>query len=64
MSNIEYQTFDRFEYKQVIIDDYQLMRILNELGNDGWELINISKTAVGNTNYLFKRKIICYAETE
>ena len=62
MSDIEYQTFDRFEYKQVIIDDYQLIRILNELGDDGWELINISKTLTGNTKYLFKRKIICYVQ--
>lgn len=51
---MEYQSFDRFEYKFERITYNPIVK-LNELGNDGWELIQISN----NDTYILKRKLMC-----
>lgn len=51
---MEYQTFDRFEYKIVKLISYKLEEQLNTLGKDGWELISIQ-----NDQGIFKRKLDC-----
>lgn len=51
---MEYQTFDRFEYKVLSIPNYNPEGFLNSLGKDGWELINFL-----NNKGIFKRKLDC-----
>jgi len=57
---MEYQAYDKFEYKSQTISFRSLTRILNELGQEGWELIDMEKNNYDNGRFcLFKRKLIC-----
>lgn len=51
---MEYQTFDRYEYKVLTIPSYNPEKFLNDLGKEGWELINFL-----NNKGVFKRKLDC-----
>lgn len=51
---MEYQTFDRYEYKVLRIPNYNPEEFLNGLGKDGWELINFL-----DDKAVFKRKLDC-----
>ena len=51
---MEYQSFDRFEYKFERLNQYNQLFQLNQLGQDGWELVQII-----DGKYLFKRKLSC-----
>lgn len=51
---MEYQSFDRFEYKIERLNSFNIITKLNELGQEGWELIQIK-----DEKYLFKRKLSC-----
>ena len=51
---MEYQSFDRFEYKIERLNHYNPLSQLNQLGNDGWELV-----LKIDGKYLFKRKLMC-----
>ena len=57
---MELQTYDKFEYKQEKCNSFNLIRMLNNLGNEGWELVHISTSDIGNYELLLKRKIICF----
>jgi hypothetical protein len=60
---MEYQYFEKFEYKIVRMSPYDrdLERKLNELGKNGWELISFNKDEDGlNKQLILKRKLICY----
>jgi hypothetical protein len=51
-----------FEYKVIIVPGYkmELVEKLNELGRDGWDLINLEVDKTGNYPYnclLLKREI-------
>ena len=52
LNNMIYEGIDKFEYKIQKISSRSLERILNELGQEGWELIMIDED-----NYIFKRKV-------
>lgn len=55
---MEYQAYDKFEYKSQSISFRFLIKTLNELGEKGWELIDMEKDS-SNRFCLFKRKLIC-----
>lgn len=57
---MEVQYFDKFEYTVEYFSGYSISKIvskLNELGQEGWELISINKENNGKVYYLFKRKL-------
>lgn len=61
---MEYQYFEKFEYKIVRMSPYDrdLERKLNELGKNGWELISFNKDKDEDVLYrqlIFKRKLNC-----
>lgn len=59
---MEYQAYDKFEYKVIRISSYDrdLEKRLNELGQEGWELVSINKDEdVWNRQLVLKRKLIC-----
>jgi len=51
---MEYQYFEKFEYKVLTIPSYNPEAFLNMMGKDGWELINFL-----NNKAVFKRKLNC-----
>lgn len=53
---MEYQSFDRYEYKTININsyNYNFEKEFNKLGNEGWELI-----INYNNIFIFKRKLSC-----
>lgn len=57
---MEVQYFDKFEYAVEYFSGYSTSKIvskLNELGQEGWELISINKENSCKVYYLFKRKL-------
>lgn len=59
---MEYQAYDKFEYKVIRINSYDrdLEKKLNELGQEGWELVSINKDEdVLNRQLVLKRKLMC-----
>lgn len=57
------QYYDQFEYRAEswrAMKTKDLVAEMNKLGKEGWELINIVSTDVGNKMYLFKRKLVTY----
>lgn len=59
---MELQAFDKFEYQVKTFRDTRpsdLTNKLNEIGNEGWELVNIVNNNIGNILYIFKRKLTC-----
>lgn len=51
---MEYQSFDRFEYKFERLNAYNPLIQLNELGQNGWEVVQ----KIGD-KFLLKRKLVC-----
>lgn len=51
---MEYQYFEKFEYRILSIPSYNPEGFLNMMGKDGWELINFL-----NSKAVFKRKLNC-----
>lgn len=51
---MEYQSFDRYEYKFISIPNYKPEISFNKLGEEGWEFITIF-----NNKGIFKRKLTC-----
>lgn len=51
---MEYQSFDRFEYKFERLNLYNPLSQLNQYGQEGWELVQFI-----DGKYLFKRKLSC-----
>lgn len=53
---MEYQMYDKFEYKVKNVSNYSsdLEKELNNLGQEGWELISFS-----NSRLILKRKLQC-----
>jgi len=50
----------KFEYKQIyvsIVDSLNHLPYLNELGSEGWQLIEAIKTDDKTIMYIFKREI-------
>lgn len=59
---MELQGFDKFEYQVKAFRDTRasdLTNKLNEIGQDGWELVNITNNSIGTILYVFKRKLTC-----
>jgi len=55
---MEYQAYDRFEYKIETVSAHVLTleKQLNEFGADGWEMINFNEN---NHRVILKRKLEC-----
>lgn len=59
---MELQAFDTFEYQVKSFRDSRtsdLTNKLNDIGKEGWELVNVINNNIGNTLYIFKRKLTC-----
>ena len=59
---MELQAFEKFEYQVKAFRDTRtsdLSNKLTELGKEGWELVNVVNNNIGNTLYIFKRKLTC-----
>ena len=59
---MELQCFDKFEYQVKAFRDTRtadLTNKLNEIGKEGWELVNIANNNIGTILYIFKRKLMC-----
>jgi len=51
---MEYQSFDRYEYKFVKLPHYRPEIEFNSLGKEGWEFITLY-----DNKAIFKRKLNC-----
>lgn len=59
---MELQGFDKFEYQVKAFRDIRVSDLtnkLNEIGQEGWELVNIINNSIGTILYVFKRKLTC-----
>lgn len=58
---MEYQAYDKFEYKVLIMSNYQrdIENKLNNLGEEGWELIQYANINDMNCQLILKRKLMC-----
>lgn len=59
---MELQGFDKFEYQVKSFRDIRVSDLtnkLNEIGQEGWELVNIINNSIGTILYVFKRKLTC-----
>ena len=56
---MEYQYFEKFEYKVLKIPSYNPEGFLNMMGKEGWELIGWESVNFLNSKAIFKGKLNC-----